>query len=219
MKTLLFAICFITLTLNSFGQLPTAAIESPELNILYRGYENKIIPAVLNSNDREMLLIGKGVTITKPEGVEYYIAKTNNRDRVVSISVNLIDKFDTLFVREIQYRVSNLPDPYLYWGDARQDGNADLHEKNIDVKYPHEIPLMCTFKIVNWEVIVNEKSISGKGNDLSKAEALLKSVKTTTTVTIKMTVKSTDGILRMRQGTWNVNPWEITEESKVKLFH
>lgn len=201
MKTLL-TLFSISFALILQAQTPTAALETPDINMLYRGYANKIIPAVTNSNGKQIILSGKGISLNKTSD-GYYIAKPG-RGKTASISIYLADKKDTTFIKEVEYRVSNLPDPSLYLGKARIGSSADIHATELHVKYIPEIPLKAEFKVKKWSITVNEETISGTGKSIKSASELLKNAPNGAVVMVNVDVLGEDGITRMRTGNWVV---------------
>lgn len=202
MKTFL-SLISITLTITLYAQNPIAALESPELNVLYRGYANKIIPAVSNNQGKTIILSSEGTQISKPEGTDYFVAKPG-RDSKVSIAISLTDGHDTTFVREVEYRVSNLPDPTLYLGKSRIGSAADINATELHVKYPAEVPLKASFQITKWSITVNGETISGTGNNIKSASELLQNASDGAVVFVQLNILSSDGITRMRTGNWIV---------------
>lgn len=200
MKTLL-TLVLIQFAITVNAQTPTAALESPELNVLYRGYANRIIPAVSDKENRTVILSGNGVELKKQEGQDYYIAKPG-RDRIVTISISLIDEKDTILVKEVEYRVHNLPDPYLYLGTSREGQNADVNATKLFAKYPPEIPLNAKYRVMKWTITINEETISGKGDNMSSASEVLKAAPNGTEVIAEVTVQGPDGIFRKKTGSW-----------------
>ena len=216
MKNLL-TICILMFGMNVNAQEPVAAIELPESNVLYRGYANKIIPAVSNNNGGTLFLAGQGVSISKAEEDDYFIAKPMGSNREVSILVNLIHGTDTTLLRKVDYRVMNLPDPSIYWGSAeggyKGRSKANIREKNLSVNYFHGFPLKSEFTVVSWELTVDSNLVvMGNGSSLHEAEETLKKITETTIVTIRARVIGQDRITRVREASWEVDPWEETEE-------
>lgn len=201
MKTLL-TLLSISLALTLQAQTPTAALETPDITMLYRGYANKIIPAVTNSNGKQIVLKGKGLTLQKVEE-GYYVAKPG-RAKTATISIFLADAKDTTFIKEVEYRISNLPDPSLYLGMSRNGNTADINASKIYAKYPPEIPLNSRFEITKWSITVNEETISGAGNNIKSASELIQNAPNGAVIFVKVSVQGSDGITRMRTGSWVV---------------
>ncbi len=207
MKNLL-TICILMFGMNVNAQEPIAAIELSELNVLYRGYANMIIPAVYNNNGGTLLLVGDDVSISKAEGGDYFTATPMGNARYVSISVYLIKKRDTTFMRKIDYRAHNLPDPSIYWGLARDGEKANIREKELFAMYSPDIPLSAHYSVVSWELTVDSTVVTGTGSNLDEAEEILRKITKTTTVSMKVKFLGSDQITRSRVVSWEVEPWD-----------
>jgi predicted small secreted protein len=206
MKKSLIIILLLIVCSFIYGQTPVVAIESSEWNILYRGYPNKIIPAVTNNDSAKVILGGEGVTIEKSPNSEYYIVKPEKgKEAVLYVILDRNGILDT--IQRKKYRVQLLPDPTLYWGAAKASEKANLRTERIFAKYPPEIPINATFIVESWMIITSKDTISGIGNDLKEAEKILKKIDSQSIVKIETKVKGPDDIIRTIEGTWRVNPW------------
>ncbi|MCO5260863.1 MAG: hypothetical protein M9916_12020 [Crocinitomicaceae bacterium] len=185
---------------------PSGAISLPELNVLYRGYSN-VVSAVASGFD-QTLLTGAGVSVTK-QG-ENWIAKPVGSGREASLSVSgknsVTGKTQNLLTQK--FRVSNLPDPELYWGASKSGEKGSRSEAKLFAKYPPEIPLNATFNIVGWEVSIpgaQGAPPQGTGGVLSpNAMALIKQAKPGMTVSFLCTVVGPDGIRRKKAGAFKL---------------
>lgn len=211
MKNLLL-LSVLTLGLCVLAQEPIVAIEMPEYNILYRGYPNKIIPAVYNNGEGTIFLEGKGVSISKDENGERFTVKVTGSGRAALISVYLINGNDTTFLRKVNYRVSNLPDPAMYWGGAKEGGKANIREDKLFAKYGPEIPLAAQFTVVSWELSVDSSVVMSNGNNLHEAEEILKKIEKPTKASFKIKYIGVDGITRTCNSFWLIDPWDETDE-------
>ncbi len=204
-------ICLVFIPLQSFAQEPVGAIELPEFNVLYRGYPNKVIPAITNNGDAHLILVGTNCSISKSENSDFFtVVPDKSKTATIALVLNQDGRLDT--VRRIHYRVLNLPDPLLYWGPSKQDTKADLHELLLFAKYPPEVPLNAQFSIVEWSIIGTEDTISDVGSNLRKADSLFRTFNLPTSVTIRTIVVGPDGIRRVMIGNWFVDAW--TERRK-----
>ena len=218
MRTSFLITLIVSWSFFCFSQEPTVALELPEHNTLYRGYPNRIIPAVTNNDGAKVQIIGAPDLNISSSDEKSYIVKPKSPKKYALLHVVLVseNKIDT--VRTVKYRLVNLPDPTLYWGGHKNESKASVKINKIFAKYPPGIPLNATFKIMSWEVIFNGKSVNGKGNNISKAEDLLKMVRTKSEVTIKTVVVGPDGMERKVVGTWKVIPWdEETDEGLIEI--
>lgn len=172
---------------------PQGTVSLPEMNVLYRGYNNKI-EGVASGYD-QTILAGNGVTLTK-SGTGYIGKPGVGRECSISISGKNSVTNKTVSLGSFKFRVSNLPPPALYLGSLAT-GSAVSRSSlasmtRLFAKYPPEIPLSATFDVTSWEVTVSgaPRSISGTGSGLSaEATSLLKQAKPGTKVSISAKYK------------------------------
>lgn len=185
---------------------PSGAISLPELNVLYRGYNN-IVSAVASGFD-QTVLTGNGATVTKSG--ENYIAKVSGSGREATLTVagknSVTGKTQQLLTQK--FRVSNLPDPELYWGAVKNGDKGSAAETRLFAKYGPEIPLNAQFNITKWECSIpgaQGAPPSGAGNVLSaQATNLIKQAKPGMTVSFICQVVGPDGIQRKKAGAFKL---------------
>ena len=203
------------LTNEIFAQEPIGAIELPEMNILYRGYPNKVVFAVTNNGDRNIIVNAVNCTVEEPVNGGYTIARPGGgKTAILSLILTDGEQYDT--IKRVHYRVSNLPDPILYWGGSKSNSKATLHSTSLFAKYPPEVPLNASFSIAEWSIFDKGDTISGVGNNLESADSLFRSFEVPTVVTIQTVVVGPDGIRRKILGNWSVDAWtDPQQEPKV----
>jgi len=183
---------------------PQGNVSLPELNVLYRGYDNKV-SAVASGYDQTNVT-GAGVTLSKsgdgwvakPGSAKTCTITVAGKSSVTNKSVNL---------GTFTFRVSNLPDPELYWGGAKNGDKGSKAERKLFAKYPPEIPLNAAFKVVDWECQVpgaQGAPPKGSGADISSASGLIAAVKPGMNVSFICTVVGPDGIRRKKAGAWKL---------------
>ena len=182
---------------------PQGSIELPELNVLYRGYPNKVIPTA--SGYPETVL---GVTnASKSKSGEFYIVKPGKGSKAyLTVSGRTADG-KTVSLKKVEYRVTNLPDPTLYWGSAKSGKKAAKSSRLLMAKYPPEIPLKASFKIVKWTCFapgLKGAPPTGSSGSLSSAGPLINAVKAGTGLSFNATVRGPDGIARQIGGSWSI---------------
>jgi gliding motility-associated protein GldM len=175
---------------------PSGTVSLPEMNVLYRGYKNKV-EGVASGYD-QTVLTGKGVTLTKSGGANQYIGNVNTtgREATISISGKSSVTNKTAQLGTFKFRVSNLPPPQVYLGTIATGasvGKAAIGSMTrLFAKYPPEIPLNATFEVSSWEVTVSgaPRSIQGSGPVLSgEALSLLKQARPGAKVSISAKYK------------------------------
>lgn len=187
-------------------QKPSGAISLPELNVLYRGYPNKV-SAVASGFD-QTVLTGSGASVSKSG--DMWIASPVGSGRTATLSVSgknsVTGKTQNLLTQE--FRVSNLPDPVLYWGASKPGDKGNRRETKLFAKYGPEIPLKAEFSIVNWQVsIPGAPGVPPKGTGgvlTGQAPSLLSQVKPGMQVSFICTVVGPDKIQRKISGAYQM---------------
>jgi len=183
---------------------PSGSIELPELNVLYRGYPNKV--NVTASGYPKSGLTGSGVSISP--GGEGYIVKPSGNGKTATLSVTgTTADGKTVSLKSMQFRCVNLPDPELYWGGVPSGGKASKSQTKLFAKYPPEIPLNATFNIVKWECQVpgaQGRPPGGPGSNISAASNLLRAAPAGSQVSFICTVVGPDGIQRKKAGAFKI---------------
>ena len=183
---------------------PSGSIELPEMNVLYRGYANKVNATA--SGYPETSLSGSGVSVSRSG--EGYIVKPAGRAKTATLSVSgRTADGKSVSLKTMTFRCSNLPDPELYWGGVKNGGKASKTQTTLFAKYPPEIPLNAKFSIVKWECQVPGamgRPPSGPGGNISAASNLLRAAKSGSQVSFICTVVGPDGIQRKKAGAFKI---------------
>jgi hypothetical protein len=83
--------------------------EQPELNILYRGYDNVIIPEVTGAEENRILVEGTTVTPTTFQGKKGYIVKPGAGTRIVPIVQEAKINGEWIIFDTVFYKVKAFP--------------------------------------------------------------------------------------------------------------
>ena len=184
---------------------PSGSIELPELNVLYRGYPNQVNATA--SGYPETSLSGSGVSISGNGSGGYVVKPTGNgREATLSVSGRTADG-KSVSLKTMKFRVSNLPDPELYWGAVKNGGKGSKAETKLFAKYPPEIPLNASFTITNWECQVpgaQGRPPSGPGGNIGAASTLLRAAPAGSQVSFICTVVGPDGVQRKKAGAFTI---------------
>ena len=184
---------------------PSGTVSLPELNVLYRGYANKV-EAVASGYD-QTILQGSGVSLTK-SGNGWIANPGGGRECSITVSGKSSVTNKTVRLGSFPFRISRLPDPELYFGAAKSGENASKAETRLFAKYPPEIPLNASFTIINWELAVPGNPMApprGSGGQLSgPASSLLRQVKPGTIIGIMTSVRGPDGVTRKIGGSYKI---------------
>jgi len=183
---------------------PQGSIELPEMNMLYRGYDNKV-EATASGYDQTSLT-GTGVSLSKTS--TGWIAKPSGsgREAYLTVSGKNTATGQSATLKKVKYRVSNLPDPEIYWGGAKNGERASKTETKLFAKYGPEIPLNASFTVKSWECTVPGASrpVMGTGNLISAASGLLRAAPAGSMVSFICKVVGPDGITRTRAGAFKI---------------
>ena len=183
---------------------PQGSIELPELNVLYRGYPNKV-EATASGYDQTSLS-GSGVSLTK-SGTGWIAKPTGNgREAFLTVSGKNTATGQSVTLKKVKYRVSNLPDPEIYWGAAKNGQKGSKAETKLFAKYGPEIPLKAEFTIKSWECSVPgaARPVMGTGSMISSASPLLRAAPAGSMVSFICKVVGPDGITRTRAGAFKI---------------
>jgi len=183
---------------------PEGTVSLPEMNMLYRGYDNKVEGVA--SGYPESTLSGNGVTLSK-SGKGWIGRPGAGRSCTITISGKNTVTNKTVSLGTFTFRVSNLPPPAIFFGSAADGETASKAETRLFAKYPPEIPLNVAFQVVSWELNVAgaPRPAKGTGNQLTPdATSLLKQAKSGSTVSFMTQVKGPDGIIRKKSGVFRI---------------
>ena len=153
---------------------PAVTISNNDLNIMYRGYENKFsisVPGV--SNDKIKVNVS-GASVHQSGGV--WVIKPGEGSKKVTISVNaeLDGKIQPMGSKE--YRVKALPDPQAYFSARDKEytsGNIApstlTHSSGVvTASYGPEGLLDLPFKVTSFRAIINGMTTQSNGNKFTK---------------------------------------------------
>ncbi len=185
---------------------PSGSIELPEMNMLYRGYPNKV-QATASGYD-QTFLGGTGVSISK-NGSEGWIVKPTGRGKEAYLTVTGKNSAtgQSKQLKKVKYRVRSLPKPDIFWGNIADGGKGNKSNTRLFAKYPPEIPLNATFQIVSWKCIVpgqRSKPKQGTGSNISSARSAINQAKPGSMITFMCKVKGPDGVVRKKSATFKI---------------
>lgn len=173
---------------------PQGTVALPEMNVLYRGYPNKI-EGVASGYD-QTVLTGNGVSLSK-SGNQWIGSPGQGKTCTISVAGKNSVTNKTVSLGTYTFRVSNLPPAQVYFGNASNGMQGSKVETRLFAKYPPEIPLNVTFSILSWELEFMGRSAKGSGNQLDgAAQALLKQARPGSTASFIVKYKGPDNLLR-----------------------
>lgn len=184
---------------------PSGAISLPELNVLYKGYDN-VVEAVASGFDQTTLT---GTVPLSKSGTGWIAKPTPGPAREATLSVSgknsVTGKSQNLLTKT--FKLKNMPKPDIYWGATASGGTGSRQEGRIFAKYGEEVPLTANFTITQWSVAVSGLmgEPTGTGNNLSpQAQALIRQAKPGSTVTIMCDVVGPDKVKKKTVGAFKI---------------
>jgi len=179
---------------------PSGAIEMPEFNILYRGYDNKVNATA--SGYASTVLTPSGASISK-SGDGYIVRPSGGRTATLTVSGKTEDG-RTVRLKKMTYKVVSLPDPTLYLGSAKNGGNI-TSSNLLQAKFPPEIPLNASYEVLGWTCSTSKMRtppIQGRGGNVSAARAVINAAGRGDLISFIVQVRGPDGIARFVSGAW-----------------
>lgn len=183
---------------------PQGTVSLPELNVLYKGYNN-IVEGVASGYD-QTILNGNGVSLTKSGNG--YIGRVSGAGRTATISISGKNSVTnkTVSLGTFTFRVMNLPPPSLFFGAVEDGGKASKAETRLFARYS-DSPLKAEFVVQSWELNVAgaPRPAKGSGNMLNAdGISLMRQSKPGSTISFMTQVKGPDGILRKKSGVFTI---------------
>lgn len=132
----------------------SVVVEQPELHILYRNYNNIIIPEATGAEENKLSAEGVSIQLTTYQGKKGYIVKPSQGTRIVPIVHDAkINgewiRFDTVF-----YKVKSFPKPQIYNRTISKSSGAI-----IQCGFPLDSPIRCDFEVLS--IVINDEQING----------------------------------------------------------
>ena len=156
---------------------PAVTISNNDLNIMYRGYDNKFsisVPGV--SNDKVKVSV-TGAAVHQQGGVWVIKPGDNAKNVTISVSAELDGKMQPMGSRD--YRVKQLPPPNAYFNvkdrEYASGGTIPLSALTnasgvITASYGADGLLDLPFKVTKFLVFINGRSSEVKGNKFSQEQ-------------------------------------------------
>jgi hypothetical protein len=131
-------------------------IQQPELNILYRGYDNLLIPEAEGAEENKISAVGAVVTPTTYKGRNGFLVRPQVTKEVSILHEAKINgewkSFDTTF-----YKVKPFPIPWIMNQHISKSSGA-----NIRAGYPEGTPIENNFEVVSMNLyLIGEIAIVG----------------------------------------------------------
>jgi hypothetical protein len=150
---------------------PSGVVNLPDMNLLYRGYDNKIEAIAMGYP--ETVVSGNGIALShvKAEPFPYYTGRIPGKPNQVNISVSGHNPSTgkSVVLGNFRFRVSDLPEGVCVLGNAKSGDILKGDEKTISVKPVSGLPIEPTYNVTSWELHCTQGKFSGEGDALSEA--------------------------------------------------
>jgi hypothetical protein len=193
-------------------------VSMPEMNILYKNYDNILKMGVANGLENLTIQI-EGAKWTK-SGNGTYIIRPDENSRVVNI---LVFNQTGEKLKEQYYLCVNIPEPQLYWGLSGDGEEAAPEETNFFVRNRHDYEPYYnqSFRPTEWTVSIGEASVKGTGNKLSKEVSDLIYAQKQKEVSVKITsayISNSNSKGNVSARFKVINPYFMGEISNGRVF-
>ena len=128
---------------------PSGSIELPELNVLYRGYDN-IVNITASGYPSGDLSVTNASKSKKGDG--YVVRPGKGKTSTLTVMGKTIDG-KSVRLKSLDFRVQNMPDPQLFWGGKKSGDKGNKNSALIQAKYGPGIPLKAEFKVLKWKFL------------------------------------------------------------------
>ena len=187
---------------------PMGTVSLPEMNMLYRGYDNKV--EAVASGYEQTKVTGSNVSLSKT-GTGWIGKPGTGKECSITVSGFNSSTGKTVSLGTFKFRVSNLPPPQLKLGSldpgASASAGAIRAMTTLFAKYPPEIPLNATFRVTSYEISVSgaPRPITGSGASLSAdAQNIIRQARPGSMISITAKALGPDGGNRLISGTYKV---------------
>lgn len=179
---------------------PSGTVSLPEMNVLYRGYNNIVEGAASGFPDYSL---SGGGNVSVSRSGENYIAKPG-RGRTAKINIaGVAEDGTSTSLGSFEFRVQNLPKPEIRLGRITSGESATSAQfrasRRLFAGYPPEIPLNAKFSVSKWEMSVTgaPRPVNGRGSTLNaKALRAVANANSGAIVTVVATVRGPAGSMR-----------------------
>lgn len=185
---------------------PQGTISQPELNVLYRGYDNQLV-AVASGYDETILKSGQ---VSLKKNGNGFVARVNGSGKTAEITVvgknNVTNKTEQLGV--FSYRILNLPYPSIFIDGVEEGGRINRTIRQTTAKYNQTITLNAKFKILRWKLTggTAPRPCEGTGEIFGKvAIDYVKQMKSGSPLQFETTYVDALGVERRKTVSFTVN--------------
>lgn len=194
---------------------PTVTMTNVDLNVMYRGYDNKFSISVPGVSNDKVQVKAAGATVKQKNNLWLINPNTDVHSVTVSVSAEINGKMQTMGSQV--YRVKNLPVPsaYLsvndreYASGSKISQSAILHPAaTLVVSYGPDALLNLPYKVTSFTATIKGTIYSSEGNKFTEAQLkAISKMKVGETVVISdiKATSLTGAVLRLAPAIYFVN--------------
>jgi hypothetical protein len=161
-KWLLFLVLFLNFL--SFGQKDNVQFLFPEVQTLFQGYANRLIVSFTNKKQKKFSVSCLECDSLFKLKDGSFILKVGMVDEITLVAVNRKNEI----VNSKKFKVFEIPLPLLRLDKYEPFSKIDSVPSKINLKLSPEVPLNIGFFIQNWKITIDEKTISGRGSEITE---------------------------------------------------
>jgi hypothetical protein len=209
METLIKYFTILPFALLSWSANAQGVLSLPEMNVLYRNYDN-IIEIGTGRLEEEVIPLSSELVFSSTADSSAYVARISGGIKEATVYIVTVKENDTLYQQK--FRVRNLPPPSLFLGQTEDGGFIDLDNLELSANYHNSFgPISTEFTVLSYEILWEglDHRVIGPGNILTE-EAIneLKALRLTLapnqsiSIILQTKVKGPDGVTRNKAGTF-----------------
>lgn len=156
---------------------PTVTMTNVDLNVMYRGYDNKFSISVPGVSNDKVQVKATGATVKQKNNLWFINPNTDVQSVTVSVSAEINGKMQTMGSQV--YRVKNLPVPsaYLSVNDREYASGSNIPPSvltnpaaTLVVSYGPDALLNLPFKVTSFAATIKGTTYSSEGNKFTEAQ-------------------------------------------------
>ena len=156
---------------------PTVTMTNVDMNVMYRGYDNKFSISVPGVSNDKVQVKATGATVKQKNNLWLINPKTDVQSVTVSVSAEINGKMQSIGSQE--YRVKNLPVPsaYLSVNDREYASGSNIPPSvltnpatSLVVSYGPDALLNLTFKVTSFAATIKGTTYSSNSNKFTEAQ-------------------------------------------------
>jgi len=187
---------------------PSGTVSLPQMNVLYRGYDNQVEGAASGFPNYSL---SNGGNVTLSKSAKGYLASPGaGREATINIA-GVAEDGSSSTLGSFKFRVQDLPKPSISLGritDGSAATSAQIRaSRQLFAGYPPEIPLEANFGVVSWEVSVSGAPRPEKGTGSSLTGAALRIMANATSgnmITIVTNYREPSGKIKRQNAVYTV---------------